>query len=127
MTWIKRNKDLQTAVDRKMLPTHTCEICGGTQPPATSSGRGELLQQQALWSRCTVDVKVPLVCISEAVTLDETTSGEARLYGGPVDPKFKLRDELIASQLKWCCYFETVQKGLFISEVYSEWLLFWNG
>lgn len=89
MTWIKQNKDLQTAADHETLLAHTCEICGGRQPPATSSGRGELLQQQALWSRCTVDVKVPLVCISKAATLGETTLEEARFYGGSADPKFK--------------------------------------
>lgn len=113
MTWIKQNKDLQTAADHETLATHTCEICGGRQLPATSSGRGELLQQQALWSRCTVDVKVPLLCISKAATLGETTLEGARFYGGSADPKFKLCDELPASQLKCYWYFEMVQRGLF--------------
>lgn len=127
MTWIKKNQDLQAAVARKMLPAHTCEICGGARPSATSSGWGETRQQQALWPRCSVDVQVLLLCVSKC-------SGSGWNYNRGC--QFLWRPGSCQPVRWWVCYKEgwmkcwyfersreMVQRGLLMSGEFSGWLL----
>lgn len=110
-----------------MLPAHTCEICGAARPPATSSGRGETQQQQALWPRGAVWTFKSCSCVSPrqrlCVELQQWTSVcvEARFTPHPTCTTGSLPRTLR------CCYFERcrelVQRGLLKSELISGWLL----